>query len=123
MVKIGILGSTGRVGSLLIDDLQNDKDAKLSAVHVTSKLLKTLPQDTIVTNDIKVLFDSCDVIIDFSKPSGTEALLTEVIENGAKMVLVRTSMVLLVVKKKALPALNILVQLQKQQVPHGTWKS
>lgn len=72
MVKIGILGSTGRVGSLLIDDLQNDKDARLSAVHVTSKLLKALPQDTIVTNDIKVLFDSCDVIIDFSKPSGTE---------------------------------------------------
>ncbi|MCG3711249.1 4-hydroxy-tetrahydrodipicolinate reductase [Aliarcobacter butzleri] len=88
MVKIGILGSTGRVGSLLIDDLQNDKDAKLSAVHVTSKLLKTLPQDTIVTNDIKVLFDSCDVIIDFSKPSGTEALLTEVIENSAKKPLV-----------------------------------
>ena len=29
MVKIGILGSTGRVGSLLIDDIQNDKDAKL----------------------------------------------------------------------------------------------
>ncbi|AGR78273.1 dihydrodipicolinate reductase [Aliarcobacter butzleri 7h1h] len=88
MVKIGILGSTGRVGSLLIDDLQNDKDARLSAVHVTSKLLKSLPQDTIVTNDIKVLFDSCDVIIDFSKPSGTEALLTEVIENGAKKPLV-----------------------------------
>lgn len=88
MVKIGILGSTGRVGSLLIDDLQNDKDARLSAVHVTSKLLKTLPQDTIVTNDIKVLFDSCDVIIDFSKPSGTEALLTEVIENGTKKPLV-----------------------------------
>lgn len=88
MVKIGILGSTGRVGSLLIDDLQNDKDARLSAVHVTSKLLKALPQDTIVTNDIKVLFDSCDVIIDFSKPSGTEALLTEVIENGTKKPLV-----------------------------------
>ena len=25
MVKIGILGSSGRVGSLLIDDLKNDK--------------------------------------------------------------------------------------------------
>jgi 4-hydroxy-tetrahydrodipicolinate reductase len=88
MVKIGILGSTGRVGSLLIDDLQNDKDAKLSVVHVTRKLLKTLPQETVVTNDIKVLFDSCDVIIDFSKPSATEALLTEVVENGAKKPLV-----------------------------------
>lgn len=88
MIKIGILGSTGRVGSLLIDDLQNDENAKLSAVHVSSKLLKALPQDTVVTNDIKVLFDSCDVIIDFSKPSGTESLLTEVIENGARKPLV-----------------------------------
>lgn len=88
MVKIGIFGSTGRVGSLLIDDLQNDENAKLSAVHVVGKLLKTLPQDTVVTNDIKVLFDSCDVVIDFSSPEGTEALLNEVIEKGARKPLV-----------------------------------
>lgn len=82
MVKVGIVGSTGRVGSLLIDDLANDKQARVAAVHVFDKLKKQVPEDTIVTNDMRVLLDSSDVIIDFSAPSATEALLTEVIENG-----------------------------------------
>ncbi|MBU0925652.1 4-hydroxy-tetrahydrodipicolinate reductase [bacterium] len=88
MIKIGILGSTGRVGSLLIDDLENDNEARVSAVHVFDKLKRSLPADTIVTNDMKVLFDSSDVIIDFSAPSATEALLTEVVENGGNKPLV-----------------------------------
>lgn len=88
MIKIGILGSTGRVGSLLIDDLANDSEARVSAVHVNGKLVKNLPVDTIVTNDMKVLFDSSDVIIDFSVPDATEVLLTEVIENGGNKPLV-----------------------------------
>jgi 4-hydroxy-tetrahydrodipicolinate reductase len=88
MIKIGILGSTGRVGSLLIDDLLNDSEARVGAVHVYDKLTRILPEDTIVTNDMKVLFDSSDVIIDFSAPAATEALLTEVVENGGKKPLV-----------------------------------
>ena len=88
MIKVGILGSTGRVGSLLIDDLANDLEARVGAVHVYDKLVKNLPSDTIVTNDMKVLFESSDVIIDFSAPSATELLLTEVIENGGRKPLV-----------------------------------
>ena len=88
MIKIGILGSTGRVGSLLIDDLEDDTEARVSAVHVFDKLTKSLPADIIVTNDMKVLFDSSDVIIDFSAPIATEALLTEVVENGGNKPLV-----------------------------------
>jgi len=88
MIKVGILGSTGRVGSLLIDDLANDSEARVSVVHVFDKLVKNLPADTIVTNDMKVLFDSSDVIIDFSAPTATEALLTEVVENGGNKPLV-----------------------------------
>ncbi len=61
MIKIGILGSTGRVGSLLIDDLKNDQEAKLACVHVLDKIEKILPQDTVVTNDInaEALFKTC----------------------------------------------------------------
>ena len=88
MIKIGILGSTGRVGSLLIDDLANDSEAKVGAVHVYGKLVKNLPTDTVVTNDMKVLFESSDVIIVFSAPAATVALLTEVIENGGNKPLV-----------------------------------
>ncbi len=88
MIKVGILGSTGRVGSLLIDDLEHDEQARVAAVHVFDKLTKQLPEDTVVTNDMKILFDSSDVIIDFSAPGATEALLTEVVENGARKPLV-----------------------------------
>ncbi|MDX4050199.1 4-hydroxy-tetrahydrodipicolinate reductase [Arcobacter sp. AHV-9/2010] len=88
MVKIGILGSSGRVGSLLIDDLKNDKEAKLACVHVFSKIDKILPEDTVVTNDINVLFDESDVIIDFSIPIATEELLNAVVEGKKRKPLV-----------------------------------
>ncbi len=88
MVKIGLLGSTGRVGSLLIDDLSEHKSAVLSAVHVYDEIKKVLPKDTVVTNDIKILLDSCDAVIDFSAPDATQSLLECVIENNIKKPLV-----------------------------------
>jgi 4-hydroxy-tetrahydrodipicolinate reductase len=88
MLNVGIVGSTGRVGSLLIDDLENDQEAKLSACHVFDQLKKSVPEGTVVTNDMKILLDSSDVIIDFSAPAATEALLTEVVENGGNKPLV-----------------------------------
>ncbi len=88
MINIGILGSTGRVGSLLIDDIQLDEEAKLCACHVIDELKKTVPQGTIITNDMKTFLESCEVVIDFSAPSATEELLTQVVENGIKKPLV-----------------------------------
>jgi 4-hydroxy-tetrahydrodipicolinate reductase len=82
MLNIGILGSTGRVGSLLIDDLQNDKDAKVSAVHVFDKMTKPLPKDTLVTNDMQAFLDASSIVIDFSAPKATEELLQTTIKNG-----------------------------------------
>lgn len=38
MIKVGIVGSTGRVGSLLIDDLATDNEASLAACHVFDEL-------------------------------------------------------------------------------------
>ena len=88
MIKTGILGSTGRVGSLLIDDLKNNEQIKLSACHVVKKLEKDVPEGTIVTNDIQVLLDSSDVIIDFSSPEATEELLTLIVEGKSNKALV-----------------------------------
>ncbi len=83
MLKVGILGSTGRVGSLLIDDLAGDKDAMVSSVHVFDELTKTLPKDVIVTNDMQTMVDSSDVIIDFSAPVATEDLLSTIVKAQA----------------------------------------
>ncbi len=82
MLNIGILGSTGRVGSLLIDDLENDELAKVSAVHVFDELKKQLPEDTLVTNDMQAFLDASTVVIDFSAPVATEELLETTIKNG-----------------------------------------
>jgi 4-hydroxy-tetrahydrodipicolinate reductase len=92
MIKVGIVGSTGRVGSLLIDDLANDEQAKVGAVHVFGEMTKQLPENTVVTNDMRVLLDSSDVIIDFSAPVATEALLTQIVEsrNGKPLVIATT---------------------------------
>lgn len=88
MIKVGIVGTTGRVGSLLIDDLALDNEAQLAACHVFDELKKQVPQGTIVTNDMKVLLDASDVIIDFSAPVATEALLTQIVEYGGNKPLV-----------------------------------
>lgn len=91
MINVGILGSTGRVGSLLIDDLELDQEANLSACHVVNKLKKSVPEGTVVTNDIRTLIDSCDVVIDFSAPAATQSLLEEVVENGGKPLVIATT--------------------------------
>ncbi len=88
MVNVGIVGSTGRVGSLLIDDLGLDEATKLSACHVFDELKKSVPEGTVVTNDMSTLLEVSDVIIDFSAPVATEALLTEIVENGGTKPLV-----------------------------------
>jgi 4-hydroxy-tetrahydrodipicolinate reductase len=88
MVKVGIVGSTGRVGSLLIDDLENDEQVTLSSVHVFDELKKTVPDNTVITNDMQTLLENSDVVIDFSAPAATGELLETVIKSDIKKPLV-----------------------------------
>jgi len=88
MIKIGIVGSTGRVGSLLIDDLENDEKATLSSVHVFDTLKKSVPDGTVITNDMQTLLENADVVIDFSAPTATQELLETVIKSDTKKPLV-----------------------------------
>ena len=82
-VKIGLLGSTGRVGKLLIDEIAHSNKAILSAMFVREKLdfaPNTLSQKpnqnpTLITNDLDEFITSCEVVIDFSARSGTASLL------------------------------------------------
>ncbi|MEA3289835.1 MAG: 4-hydroxy-tetrahydrodipicolinate reductase [Campylobacterota bacterium] len=88
MLKVGIVGSTGRVGSLLIDDLATDENARVGSVHVFDELTKTLPEDTVITNDMQTMLDASDVVIDFSAPAATQELLETVIKSEVKKPLV-----------------------------------
>ncbi len=91
MINVGIVGSTGRVGSLLIDDLALDENTNLKACHVFDELKKSVPEGTVVTNDMRTLLDSSDVVIDFSAPVATQSLLEEVVENGGKPLVIATT--------------------------------
>ena len=90
MIKVGIVGSTGRVGSLLIDNLKDDSGAKLSVVHVFDSLERELPEDVLITNSMKVLLENCDVVIDFSAPEATEELLETALKNPTPLVIATT---------------------------------
>jgi len=88
--SVGIVGSTGRVGSLLIDNLKGDEIANLSVVHVFDDLQRELPSDILVTNSMDELLKNCDLVIDFSAPIATEELLEAALKNPTPLVIATT---------------------------------
>jgi 4-hydroxy-tetrahydrodipicolinate reductase len=90
MVKVGIVGSTGRVGNLLIDALLEESELSLGGVHVFDELKRDLPEAIVVTNSMKVLLEACDVIIDFSAPEATQELCEVALENPTPLVIATT---------------------------------
>jgi 4-hydroxy-tetrahydrodipicolinate reductase len=88
--KVGIVGSTGRVGNLLIDALLHDSELPLGAVHVFDELKRDLPSDVLVTNSMKALLENCDIVIDFSAPAATQALCEAALENPTPLVIATT---------------------------------
>jgi len=87
-MKFGIVGATGRVGQLLIKII-NEKNLELGSVIFEGNANGvTFPQNTVITNDWKTFLENCDVVIDFSAPVATEAMLTTAIENGLNKALV-----------------------------------
>jgi 4-hydroxy-tetrahydrodipicolinate reductase len=92
MIKVGILGSTGRVGALLINNILNDDTLSLSALHVYDELKIDAPKGTLITNDMKELLNACDVVIDFSAPKATAQLCEEALKNPKPLVIATTGL-------------------------------
>lgn len=92
MIKVGIHGSTGRVGRLLIDNLGGDTSAKVSVAFAIEEFNFTLDKDILVTNDYETLFANSDVVIDFTLPSGTESLLEAALKNPTPLVIGTTGL-------------------------------
>ncbi len=91
MINIGIHGATGRVGELLIKNLQNDKIARASTLHALEEFNIPVPSYSLVTNDTKTLLQKSDVVIDFSLNEGTEKLLECALDNNAKPLVIGTT--------------------------------
>ena len=92
MIKVGVYGGTGRVGKLLLEDLKTEEALTLSAVYVRNGLDFAIDPSALVTNNLEVFVNACDVIIDFSLPDATEALLEEALKNPTPLVIATTGL-------------------------------
>lgn len=92
LTKFGIYGSTGRVGRSLIESLQHDESANISCLHALDSFSFTPPQNILITQDIETLFKNSDVVIDFTSPSGTKALLLQALLTPKPLVIGTTGL-------------------------------
>ncbi len=90
MVKVGIVGSTGRMGEHLIKNVLENEVLELSALHVFDELKRDVPSDVLITNSMKALLEVCDVVIDFSAPAATQELCEEALKNPTALVIATT---------------------------------
>jgi len=92
MIKVGIVGSTGRVGTLLMENIAQDKELTLSTLHVFDELKQDAPKGVLVTNSMKELLKASDVVIDFSAPEATQELCEEALKNPTPLVIATTGL-------------------------------
>jgi len=90
MLNVGIFGSTGRVGQLLIENLNEDANANISCLHAMEKI--KAPKDVLVTDNHATLLKNADVVIDFSLPNGTMELLESALLNPTPLVIGTTGL-------------------------------
>ncbi|MBT8344412.1 MAG: 4-hydroxy-tetrahydrodipicolinate reductase [Sulfurovum sp.] len=90
MVKVGIVGSTGRMGEHLIKNVLENEALELSALHVFDELKIDVPSNVLITNSMKALLEVCDVVIDFSAPEATQELCEEALKNPTALVIATT---------------------------------
>jgi 4-hydroxy-tetrahydrodipicolinate reductase len=90
MAKVGILGSTGRMGEHLINNVMAEDGLELSVLHVFDELKVAVPDTVLITNDMQVFLKNCDVVIDFSAPVATQELLESALHNPTPLVIATT---------------------------------
>ena len=90
MAKVGIVGSTGRMGEHLIKNVLENEVLELSALHVFDELKTDVPSNVLITNSMKAVLENCDVVIDFSAPAATQELCEEALKNPTALVIATT---------------------------------
>ncbi len=90
MAKVGIVGSTGRMGAHLIKNVLESDVLELSVLHVFDELKMDVPSNVLITNSMKAVLENCDVVIDFSAPEATQELCEEALKNPTALVIATT---------------------------------
>lgn len=75
MLGFGIHGATGRMGQMIIENLQNNEFAKVNILHAIDEFKYPVDKSLHVSTDTEELLKNSDVVIDFTIAKGTEALL------------------------------------------------
>ncbi len=92
MINVGIHGSTGRVGRLLIDNLTKDEHATPAVLHAIDEFSFTPPHGASITDNVTTLLEKSDVVIDFTIAVGTQALLEAALLNPTPLVIGTTGL-------------------------------
>jgi 4-hydroxy-tetrahydrodipicolinate reductase len=91
MIKVGVFGATGRVGRRIVDLVYDEQDLSIGSIFVRNELDFSVPGSALVTNDIKTMIESCDVVIDFSLPDATERMLETALNECNKPLVIATT--------------------------------
>jgi len=92
VLKVGIHGSTGRMGRMIIENLEGDSEAKVAVLHAIEEFSFTPPKDAQITDSEETLCSQSDVVIDFTISKGTESLLEVAMQNPLPMVIGTTGL-------------------------------
>ncbi len=92
MLNIGIHGSTGRMGRMIIENLESDLEANAAVLHAIEAFSFAPPKEAVITDTVAQLCAKSDVIIDFTLPVGTEALLEAAIKTPKPLVIGTTGL-------------------------------
>lgn len=87
MLKIGVLGASGRVGKILIRLINENENLKLSTVFINKNRLD-LDSQVLQTSNMSAFLQACDLCIDFSLPKGSELALETILSEDIKTSLV-----------------------------------
>lgn len=92
MIKVGVFGANGRVGKLLVKNLQEDDATQVAALCERQALDYVPPQGALITNDAAIFLNEVDVAIDFTVASATESLLRAALDVSRPLVIGTTGL-------------------------------
>lgn len=78
--NIGIFGASGRIGSLLIQEIAKESDLRVSSVFARDEIQTLKAQNLPLASDIGAFLQNAQCVIDFSSNAGTYALLRKALD-------------------------------------------
>lgn len=90
-MKIGILGYRGRIGSLIVQELQSGDWDNMTPFGGTDKTAP-MEQDFFATENPEILFEQVDILIDFTVPEATESHAHIAAKTGKALVIGTTGL-------------------------------